>query len=154
MLGSLIDLDTEDDILVLEGLYQQLTVGGILVVERLFEEDDTADVLFEPLGVEEETTILNTILMRVAHFDLIETRTNRAGGLIGSKNTLTRTGNLTSSLDQFSLELTEKKRDRQRAEQRPKETVSAHSSSGVCSPPRPICCLMHCVAAVAAAVVC
>jgi hypothetical protein len=90
--GTLVDLDTGDDTLLLHDLDE----GGAIVAlveESLLIADGAGDPLAEAGGGEEQLTVVAAVLLGVLNADRVESLGNRVGGLVSGEDTLARGGN-------------------------------------------------------------
>lgn len=97
---SLVDLDAWDDALALEELGEGGAVGGFLV-EGLFEEDDSGDVILESLGGEEQLSVGLSVGLYVLNVDLLESLADGASGLVGGKDTEARSDDSSGGLNEL-----------------------------------------------------
>lgn len=86
--NSLVDLDSGNDVVVLEQLDEWGAVISLLV-EGLVEEDHSADVVGELLaGCEQQLTVLAAVLLNVLHVDGGEALAHGASALVSGQDAL------------------------------------------------------------------
>jgi hypothetical protein len=98
--GALVHLDAREDTTLLEDIDEELAILGLLV-QGLLEEDHAAEVLEGARGAEEELAEGAAVLLNVLDVDAGEALANGASGLIRSKDTLARSANVGSVLDEL-----------------------------------------------------
>lgn len=104
VLGTLIGLDTEDDVLLGQVLDKRLVGLSVSLEEGLLEKDNTGDVLLKLRGGEEKLAVVTAVLTSVGDVDVLEALANGASGLISSKDTLAGSDNGVSGLNEFLTE--------------------------------------------------
>jgi hypothetical protein len=97
---ALVHLDAREDTTLLEDIDEGLAILGLLV-QGLLEEDHAAEVLEGARGAEEELAEGAAVLLNVLDVDAGEALANGASGLIRSKDTLARSANVGSVLDEL-----------------------------------------------------
>lgn len=101
-----VDLNTAVDSSSSKDLGEFLGAVGGGVSHGLIEHDDSADVLLDAWGCEEELTVCLSVGMIVLDSDTIESLSNGSSGLVSGEDTLTCSTNLLSGLDEFSFVIT------------------------------------------------
>lgn len=97
---TLVHLNTGKDALGVEKFNHALSTGGLLE-QSFFEKDAARDVLTQTLGGEQHRTVLSTLLLSVLDAYVVKTLLDGASALIGSEDTLARSGNELGVLSQF-----------------------------------------------------
>ena len=100
---SLVELDSGVDASASEELDKVLTLVSCLV-DCLFEHDDSADVLLDAWGLEEELTVCSSVGLVVLDLDLIEPLSDGSRALVSSEDALAWSGDLAGSLDELVSE--------------------------------------------------
>eukprot|EP00053_Salpingoeca_punica_P018560 m.182438 g.182438 ORF g.182438 m.182438 type:complete len:415 (-) comp17459_c4_seq1:72-1316(-) len=100
LLGALVRLDADDDVLLLQELDQRGAVA-VLAVELLLEKDDARDALLEAGGAEEHASVVVAVGLVVLDLDRVEALANRADRLVSGENALARGGDGAGRGDQL-----------------------------------------------------
>lgn len=103
--NTLVDLDSGNDVLLL----QQLNEGGAIVgllVEGLVEQNDSRDVLRQlVVGGEQQLAVLATVVVGVLGTDISQALSHGADGLISGQNSLAGGDDSLSDALKLSLQL-------------------------------------------------
>ena len=101
-----VDLDAAVDSSASQDLGELLGAVGGGVSDGLIEHDDSADVLLDAWGREEELTVSLSVGVVVLDADAVESLADGAGGLVGGEDTLAWGADLLRGLDELGLEVT------------------------------------------------
>mmetsp|Transcript_2999 Transcript_2999/g.8916 ORF Transcript_2999/g.8916 Transcript_2999/m.8916 type:complete len:396 (+) Transcript_2999:63-1250(+) len=100
---ALVDLDTRDDALGVQGIDHGLTRGHRVLEEGLLEQDGSRDVLSESRGGDEEIPVALPVDLGVLETDGFEPLAAGGVGLIHGKDSLSSGGNRVGGLDQLGV---------------------------------------------------
>jgi len=102
--GTSVELNTWDDILLLEEINELLAVlSGLL--DGFFEKDNTGDVFLKVGGSEEKLSVASSVFFAVLELDGVESLSDGTGGFIGSEDTLATGSDLFSVSLKFLSEI-------------------------------------------------
>ena len=94
-------LDARNDALLLQGINEWDSLI-ILLVEGLLKENHPRDVLLNAVGVEEELTVLASVLLRVLYTNRSKSLSDGSSAFISSKDAFARRGDGLGGGDKFS----------------------------------------------------